>query len=251
MRQDLVHCSGPNLEIYQALPQPLSETKERANSCLVNAADRDVPIPSSSIPVPGVFAHWIHKSTWQFQLQAQSSMLPEAKKTNVRQNRSRASFNPARICPSDRSKSRPDILWTSTIEIYCSLSFLKIFRFCRFCRPSTSLHFLGFRGLGAPAEAEVPRADLAAGRRAARRAPVPPWMAALAGSRRGARIHGIHGRRGLGQWGIGLWSIDGGGGVQMVGPGLGKDSGVLGSDWRLDRLGKLKCKWTEVFKVKK
>ena len=39
-------------------------------------ADRDVPIPSSSIPVPGVFAHWIHKSTWQFQLQAQSSMLP-------------------------------------------------------------------------------------------------------------------------------------------------------------------------------
>ena len=66
MRQDLVHCSGPILEIYQALPQPLS--LERANSCLVNAADRDVgvvdgfasrhmPIPSSSIPVPGVFAH--------------------------------------------------------------------------------------------------------------------------------------------------------------------------------------------------
>ena len=37
-----------------------------------------------------------------------ASRLPEAKKTNVRQNRSRASFNPA--CPSDRSKSRPDIL---------------------------------------------------------------------------------------------------------------------------------------------
>ena len=66
MRQDLVHCSGPILEtkeranFVQALPQPLSylsETKERASSCLVNAADRDVPIPSSSIPVPGVFAH--------------------------------------------------------------------------------------------------------------------------------------------------------------------------------------------------
>ena len=86
MRQDLVHCSGPNLEIYQALPQPLSETKERANSCLVSAADRDVPIPSSSIPVLGVFASQKHVTVPQ--LQAQSSMLPEAKKTNVRQNRS-------------------------------------------------------------------------------------------------------------------------------------------------------------------
>ena len=44
MRQDLVHCSGPILEIYQALPQPLSETKERANSCLVKAAERDVGV---------------------------------------------------------------------------------------------------------------------------------------------------------------------------------------------------------------
>ena len=44
MRQDLVHCSGPILEIYKALPQPLSETKERANSCLVNAAERDVGV---------------------------------------------------------------------------------------------------------------------------------------------------------------------------------------------------------------
>ena len=44
MRQDLVHCSGPILEIYKALPQPLSETKERANSCLVKAAERDVGV---------------------------------------------------------------------------------------------------------------------------------------------------------------------------------------------------------------
>ena len=47
-------------------------------------ADRDVPIPSSSIPVPGVFAHWIHKSTWQFQLQAQSSALGKVK--NLRES---------------------------------------------------------------------------------------------------------------------------------------------------------------------
>ena len=100
-RNETGPCSlfRPNTWDLPALSQPLSETTERANSCLVNAADRDVgvvdgfasrhmPIPSSSIPVPGVFAHWIHKSTWQFQLQAQSSMLPEAKKTHVRQNRS-------------------------------------------------------------------------------------------------------------------------------------------------------------------
>ena len=56
------------------------------------------PIPTSSIPVPGVFAHW--KCTWRFQLQAQSSMLPEAKKTNVRQNRSTRAVDPGRYISS-------------------------------------------------------------------------------------------------------------------------------------------------------
>ena len=71
-------------------------------------------IPTSSIPVPGVFAHW--KCTWRFQLQAQSSMLPEAKKTNVRQNRSRASLTPLpesiRLIASDGSKveTRPHLV---------------------------------------------------------------------------------------------------------------------------------------------
>ena len=126
MRQDLVHCSGPILEIYQALPQPLSETKERANSCLVKAAERDVGVVDGltsdhlvmcpfQVP-PSRFRAFLPteftkaRDSSSSRLKVRCFRLPEAKKTNVRQNRSRASFNPARICPSDRSKSRPDIL---------------------------------------------------------------------------------------------------------------------------------------------
>ena len=67
-RNETGPCSlfRPNTWDLPALSQPLSETKERANSCLVNAADRDVgvvdgfasrhmPIPSSSHPGSGRF----------------------------------------------------------------------------------------------------------------------------------------------------------------------------------------------------
>ena len=99
MRQDLVHCSGPILEIYKALPQPLSETKERANSCLVKAAERDVGVVDGltsdhlvmcpfQVP-PSRFRAFLPTEFTKARDSSNSRLkVPEAKKTHVRQNRS-------------------------------------------------------------------------------------------------------------------------------------------------------------------
>ena len=100
MRQDLVvHCSGPILEIYKALQQPLSETKERANSCLVKAAERDVGVVDGltsdhlvmcpfQVP-PSRFRAFLPTEFTKARDSSSSRLkVPEAKKTHVRQNRS-------------------------------------------------------------------------------------------------------------------------------------------------------------------
>ena len=77
----------------------LSHCQKLKKSCLVNAADRDVGavffwrISSCAYsnflhPGSGLLCPLNSQKHVTFQLHAQSSMLPEAKKTNVRQNRS-------------------------------------------------------------------------------------------------------------------------------------------------------------------